>query len=288
MSKKKDINKMSKADSIFKKALGNKTEKNKTKVAPLIIEDMCKNNYIEYDQIRGSNRKERNVAINDWNGFDFVSYINQCYYEKTNLYLDLNTIGCAKEVLIIKDLLLEKIGAINNTILKLYIDFFMDKYLTYLIKNRRQFFFLQLKNTKPIRQFSQLVKDKNIVSIEKSKSIDKDQCLLDNMESSLYLGEDKLVLSFGIMLSLNWLIVNKSYSRKEAFTAIVSALEKIIKQNKLKECIAVTESYNDYPNHMPYKANITIAEKLSEILDCDIAFNITFSDNSKFKFLEVQ
>ena len=161
---------------------------------------------VEFSEIKGNsnfhnNRKSKD--INNWNATDFVLYVKDKYYIKYSKPLELNLISSANEIQKLKDEILENFGYINNIIVKMYIDFFVHKYMDQKII-KKPFYFSQLKEKKYIEFFKVFCSNNIGGEINKHAVFSKSKDISEsNLENSFFLDKSILVREYGIVLSVN-------------------------------------------------------------------------------------
>lgn len=285
MSKKKYLS----SDQVFNKVM-NKIHKKDNDIS---FQDS--KGYLDIDEV---DIKVSNLCrgiksdVSKWNGNDFVKYVQKRYKEKTNCDLDINIRGCSREVAVLKDLILEQYKDIDNYITKAYIDFFMDYYLMKMISRGKPFFFLQLKNKRPIRQFSEKVKNiprpKFIEKQQKKntkKGKDSSQIKSKDIEESFLLDDLSLFLDYGFIIGLSWLISKKNKTINEAMALCINSIAKASDVNSTIEAIdKITIKYSPYPSNFVFKDINMLYKMIITQFTYSIDTNIKFNNESSSDF----
>jgi len=243
---------------------------------------------IEFSEIKSNSKihnQRKSKDILNWNGVDFASYVKDKYYIKYGKSLELNLTSSANEIQKLKDEILEIFGYINNVLVKMYLDFFIQRYMDQKI-TKTPFYFTQLKDKKYIKSFYIFCRDNIGYKIDKQIIVSKTKDINEsNLENSFYLHKIVLVREYGIILTINWLIINKKYSRKDALEMILYTCLDSYKNGILKDIIDVTENLSPYPKQFVFKEIDKVNKYLTKKTGQEIAIKVLFSENNKFNFI---
>lgn len=243
---------------------------------------------IDFKEIK-IHRKKRGIQdkVADWNSLDFGLYLSKVYYKKFTTRIGLYTRACESEMLILKDCLLEQLGEVDNFILKSYIDFYFESgYPEDSIRKYGSFYINNMRNPSIILKFKKnYVKPDNKV-ISNLKKEDSLSVKESDLETSYYLGNENLVLQYGIIIPINWLVMKKNYNIKEAIELISKAYISLIKKNLKDKVIEMTEKYSPYPSWLFYNDCENLLKHIENVTNDKLKIQIIFQDDIKgFDFL---
>ncbi len=119
------------------------------------------------------------------------------------------------------------------------------------------------------------------------------QILLDNspattaitnqeIREAFMIGDTSLVSNYGVVISLNWLIVVKKMSALEATMLVVTACKDMFNRGMINVVQNATEFYSPYPFNIPFKSPQLVMNKI----DKNIKLSVEFVDNDKLRFLQ--
>lgn len=231
---------------------------------------------ISFSQIKKSRAIKED--LNTWLPLDFVHFIKDLYSKIPNTSWRLKVGSSCYSILQIKDCLVDAIGFCDNIVLRDYIVFFFDKHAEYFVKKYKNFFFKQMMYSNIVSEFVNNYKykpDKNI-SLEKSIS-------LDDMENAFALGDEVLVKTYGLVLSVNWLMKKMSYSFSDATKFIYLSTKKIYDSGKFHLVKEITEKFNPYPTWLYFFHADQLAKKIDTELN--VLIQVSKEADSKFTFL---
>ena len=242
--------------------------------------------YVKYDQVYKSKRFKIKNNLEEWRAFDFFEYACKLYMAKYNEDWGLNRGGNSVEINRILDKLQDVFGFSSNLVMKDYIDYFFDKYIdTY--KGKDGFYFSQMKHSYILKSFADCYNYKerqlNYIEEKNRKKRNEEILTLRGISQSFKLNETTLLCNYGLVLSLNWLLLRKRMSKKEAAEIVLSACKKLQRKGMLSIIQKSTELYSPYPIWLPFKKPEIIMNKLEK----GISLNVSFEDieNDRFSFL---
>ena len=221
--------------------------------------------------------------ILDWRNSDFVIYIQNKFNEKID-----STWECDKVAMVlffgkITDTLTEIVSFCDNIVIKDYIDFFIDNWAGYYVQEKGNFTLWYMNENAPMKDFFKRYdyneSFRKYFSATKKKD-DNKEVTSKEIEHYYYAGGQSLILEYGLLLPLNWLIECKKYSLEQSVIYIVGAFGALHSNGNWREVIQKTESLNPYPGSFFVQNCDSIFEKLN----LDIKLNLVFSERNWCKF----
>ena len=246
-------------------------------------------------EIYGNTTSVRSIAISDiknslswkvrddlseWKNSDFTIYFIQQF--KKNI--DDEWTGSRVAMILffgrIFDRVADILGFCDNIVLKDYIDFFIKEWGMYYWKKKGNFTLWYLKDDRPIRafvekydyndSFNKFMAEK---SGYKSKIKERKEISPKDIEQYYLAGGENLILEYGMLIPLNWLIVCRDYLVEHANLHITGAFGSLYQRGNYQSVIDKTESLNPYPDSFVIKDCDTIFKKLSIEVDLKLTFS---------------
>ena len=181
----------------------------------------------------------------------------------------------------IRQKVVETIGHCDNIVLKDFLDFFLSDWLDFLIDRYDRFFPKQMWYDNILKDFAEKYDYKSSFDRYYNKVHVPTEIkggILEGIEIAYLSGGMNLLIKYGMLLPLNWLISNKGFSMQEACDYI-SCIMAGCYGDIIEKIVEKTESMSPYP--------ITFSEK-----NCDNIFktlgveainmDIDFSNESKW------
>ena len=240
--------------------------------------------YIGFNQIKSKKgwRYKKKENVDEWTTFDFFEYTRKLYIKKYNKDWNLNRGGNSLEIKKIFDVLEKKFGSVSNLLLYDYIIFFFENHIDDFMLKYNNFYFSYLHKRKDVlKSFYNSYDYKKILrkNFKKSK-MEISSAILDR---TYLLSESALVCNYGIIISLNWLIIKKKFDEKQAIELIVDSCKKLYNKDMIDIVTKSTESYSPYTEKLIFKD----IEKILNKIDKNLKMNIEFikSEKNKLDFL---
>lgn len=237
-----------------------------------------------YDKIGKKRRLKHKDNLEEWGAFDFFLFAHKKYINKYGNNWDLNIGGSSLEINRIRDKFYDLFGFCCNLIMRDYINFFFNNYMDYIIRTEEVFYFSQMSREKIMcefydgydfpQSFAEYTKN------EKSSS----KIIVTNKEirTAFLIGDTSLISNYGIVISLNWLIVVKKMSSLESIKIVIEACRDMSNKGMIDVVKNATELYSPYPFNIPFKSPQLVMNKI----DKNIKLNVEFKDNDKLRFLQ--
>ena len=231
---------------------------------------------INFSQIRKSRTVKED--LNTWLPLDFVHFVKSLLSEIPNAEWRLKVGSSCYSILQIKDCLVDAIGFCDNQVLKDYITFFFDKHVERFVKKYKNFFFKQMLYSNIISEFANNYKYKPDKSVASGESVS-----IDDMDNAFALGDEVLVKTYGLVLSVNWLMKKMSYSFSDATKLIYLSSKKVYDAGKFSLIKEVTEKFNPYPTWLCFFHADQLAKKIDNELN--VLIQVSKDADSRFTFL---
>jgi len=288
MTKKQKIEKLL-TEAVKNNNADNVISRNSHTVSISEVEDGSNAKIIGFD--RRKKKYDLRTNIVEWTNRDFAIYMKHKYYERYKENWDSNVINITVYIDKIKDEVENIYGHCDNIIMRDYIVFFFDRWADYF-KNKNKNKLLYKKNFKSEDVLKDFVEHYDYKgSVDKILNKEKEFCTEDKfnnevMEKSYLLGDSNFVLEYGIILSVNWLILIRGYGLKDAVNYVANAFYKLYKKKVAKKVLSNTKNFCPYPNWFIFKNYDIIIEVLNKKVNDNMSLTINFvKDVKKFNFL---
>jgi len=286
-------------ESINKKTKKKKKEEKKNKKSDKIIYDSGEGveiindafqNYINFSEVRTKNiwKRKKHEDISNWIARDFVLWTKELYEKMTNKDWKLKMLSASKEINLIKDDLLQIFGSCDNFILRDYITFVFKNYLKDILTKDNKFFFSALKEFKIYNSFETYYDIENRRIRFKNKKTKKEKLRLKDINDSYLISIEKLVIDYGFVIAINFLIVRCNFSSIDALKKVKNIIQKYYNENKFYLIKNSTLKYEPYPKLVFSGKKIIkkFIKKVDSELNIDIIWKDNKQSNKKFKFLK--
>ena len=231
-------------------------------------------------EIYGSTTSVKNIAISDikdihgwkiredlfdWKNSDFTIYFIQQFKKIINEEWTGDRVAMILYFGRIIDKISEVLGFCDNIVLKDYIDFFLKEWAMYYWKKKGNFTLWYLRDDRPLKDFVGKYDyndsfNKYIASKSPSeKNESKKEISKNGIEQCYLAGGENLILEYGLLIPLNWLVIYKNYSIEQSNLYVVGAFDFLYSNNNWSKVFSTTEFFNPYPESFT-------------IRDCDIIF----------------
>ena len=224
-----------------------------------------------------------------WSTHDFFYYTKQLYFDKYKKKLDLRIGGSSLELSKIKDKLLDIFGYYTNLILKDYIDFFFKFYIDKYRKKTNGFYFSWLKDDIPLKSFVDTYDYES--SFKKRIDIDnKENHILtdDEFQAAFKNSYSSLVVNYGVVLSVNWLINKKNMSLNDAVKCVFKASKDVAQMGEIEMIKKSTEAFSPYPSWLGFKKPNLIFNKIKEGESVSVEFLDNVDNEKQFIFIRTR
>ena len=249
--------------------------------------------YIGFDQIAGRGKRVFKVKPNvfEWDkSLDFVYYIFDLYKKKFNENLSLNSTAASLEISRIRDDLYDVSGIISPLIARDYISFCFNNFIPGILKKGKGFYFSQLRNDSFMKIFMDNYNYAESLKREyhkKDKKIEKTAEKIDTseIEQSYLISERKMVETFGIIISINWLIVEKKMLENNAVDMVYDICKRSIQKGAFEKIEKSTLEYSPYSEWLIYSCQFKdFLSKIKKEIFVKFENNNIF--DQKFNFLK--
>jgi hypothetical protein len=237
---------------------------------------------IAISDIKNSPRWKVRDDLSEWKNSDFTIYFIQQFRKNIDEEWNGSRVAMILYFGKIFDKVAETLGFCDNIVLRDYIDFFIKEWGMYYWKKKGNFTLWYLKDDRPIRafvekydyndSFNKFMAEKNGHKIENKKR-DKKEISKKRIEQYYLAGGENLILEYGLLVPLNWLITCKNYSIEHANLHIMGAFGSLYSRGNYQSVINETESLNPYPDSFVIKDCDIIFKKLNIEVDLKLTFS---------------
>ncbi len=239
-----------------------------------------KTKYIDFKDIKSRKiRKEICEDITKWVTSDFVRYAKSSHLKTYQTQWNLNFSGCCQEILKVKDAVVDIVGFCDNVVLKDYIDFFFDVASNYYIKKSKPFYFSQMRKPWVLESFLEsydyVSRIMGTAKVKPKKKVEKDPDKEINerdIDNLYVLNWDRFVITFGVIVCINWLITKKDFSYTKAREFVLDICCDLYKKDKIKLVIESTTKYSPYPLWLKFQFARKFFNEIDNKLKIDIMF----------------
>lgn len=235
---------------------------------------------------RNKTRTHKKVEqIKEWTARDFVLYIRKLYYNKYMEDWGLQIARACIDFKEIEETLEEIFNVADPRFTKKYIDFFFEYWVDILVSKYKNFFLTFLEKTEVLESYHDYIESLKDGSLDmvgniKLKNKVKEKELSNELiEASYFIGSDNLVFDYGIILSINWLILYKKIDKQKAIKEVLEVCKKEYKKGLFNIIEKQTEKFSPYPDWF-------IIKKIGPKVKAKIEFNNLDSVNDKYNFIK--
>lgn len=235
---------------------------------------------IAISDIKNSSNWKVRDDLSEWKNSDFTIYFIQQFKKNVNNEWTGSRVAMILFFGKIFDRVAEILGFCDNIVLRDYIDFFIKEWGMYYWKRKGNFTLWYLKDDRPIRafvekydysdSFNKFMAEKNGCQ---SKIKERKEISQKNIEQYYLAGGENLILEYGMLIPLNWLITCKNYSIEHANLHIMGAFGSLHSRGKHQSVINKTESLNPYPDSFVIKDCDMIFKKFNIEVDLKLTFS---------------
>jgi len=236
---------------------------------------------IAISDIKDSVRWKVRENLSEWKNSDFTIYFIQQFRENINNEWQASRLAMILYFGKTADKINDIFGFCDNIILKDYIDFFIKEWAMYFWKEKGNFTLWYLNDDRPIKDFIKKYdysvsfnkfisgKKTNVVNSKKHKK----EVSSKEIEQYYFAGGEGLIMEYGLLIPVNWLIKCKGYSIERANLYIVGAFGSLCSIGNWKEVVSKTESLNPYPESFVVRDCSSIFKKLNLEIDLKLTFS---------------
>jgi len=244
---------------------------------------------IDYMEIQNTaKRRNRRVdeEIDQWTGYDFTHFIREKCLESSKW--NLNWLSASQEAARVKDALVDVYGFCDNFMFKDYIDFFFDNYCQSLLDRKGgEFYVGYLRRGSVLQHFAKsynyAARIKEVYTNNEIEDFGKVDVSNVAINRAFLLSDKILVQKYGVILSVNWLILNKNIALDNAANSILKACKTLYKVKQWQPVIRITEQLSPYPLWFPFQSVDKFVSRIDKNFPIDVTFKLI--RNTKYKFL---
>jgi hypothetical protein len=247
-------------------------------------------NFKHHDKLKWQIR----LDVFQWTNRDIALYITEKYYKKYKNNWDVSIVGVATHVDRIKKCLFDILGFCDNVVMKDYLDYFFTYWADLCVHGANKTLrFKSFLGSDPIDEFVDSYNYSERVQYYISGS-DSDyegnlpKVDINKIDMSYSLGIDNLILDFGIIVAMNYLL-KKGKPLNIATKLVSDAAVRICKDSDYSLVAEITNAYSPYSNKMIYKNSDEISNLIQRRIGKEISFNIAFLDNvNRWEYFEYE
>ncbi len=241
--------------------------------------------FCSYKDISGKGKLRSKNSLEEWGAYDFFRFAHCLYLKKYKVNWDLNIGGNSIEINRIRDKFYDIFGFCCNLIMRDYIVFFFDSYIDDFRREEGDFYFNQMRKDHIILAFREDYdfQERFTEYMTKEKNKNKKYSLTkEEIKISFSIGDATLLVNYGVVIALNWLLKIKKMSKKEAVKLVVDICRDMYEKDILDIIKNSTEVYSPYPSNLLFKSPQLIFNKI----DKNMHLNVVFTGNKKILFLQ--
>lgn len=273
--------------SILSAISGCKLPKKETVKSDLVIIGEGEAKKGDFSKLKKKSSWQIKQDLFDWTNRDFALYISKCYKQKYDSYLDASLVGMTTYLPRVKQALLDSIGFCDNIVTKDYIEFFFEKWAEHFrINSEKDRFSIQTMRFKePIIDFAEeydyKARVQHYTNPSEQKTSESLQAPLkitnDKMLEAYSVGIENFVLEYGVIATVNWLIMSKGEESKEAAKKVIVAASRLNSQGAIEKVKYITKKLSPYPSWFVAKNYKVIFNALNKRIDAKINDEIQFN-----------
>jgi hypothetical protein len=240
----------------------------------------------DWSSIRKRREHKLKTNLEEWGSFDFYFFTQDVYRRRYGEEWNLRVGGCSVEINRIRDLLMDFAGFVSNLMMRDYILWFVEHHMDYY-KKRSGFYFSHMKDQDKIARFVDSYDYRAsftaYMNHEKALDLASFRITAKEVEKSYTLGGTTLLCNYGIVISMNWLLLNKKMSAAEAVGFILNICRQLKMKDLLDVIVEATNSYSPYPSWLPFQKPEAILSKVDPKQKVEVRF--TEITSKQFIFL---
>lgn len=228
-----------------------------TSVDPTAVKLVGKNGVKKVDFISIKKRKGRNIRENldEWTGRDFAYFMMELFRERYKEDWNVMAVGLTRRMNDVKQALYEQFGFCDNLMLRDYLEYFFENWSDYFrTKGKGELYFNAFREHEPVDDFAikydyaehRHAEQAGVPVKVAAVAASKPKVSKEAMEAARLLSVEKLVLQFGVVLALVYL-VDSGMTSREAVASIGNAMISLFKGGMWENVRNVTESFGPYP-----------------------------------------
>ena len=224
-------------------------------------------------------------SLEEWGAFDFYYFVKNLYHEKYGEEFNLRIGGSSVEINKIRDKLSDFSGFISNLIMRDYIVYFFNNHMDFY-KSKYGFYFSQMRRDEHISYFIDhydYQSSFNAYTKNEKKSEGSIKISASEISKSFRVSTSTMICAYGLIISMNWLLLNKKMDKEEALKIVDGACKLLKNKGQIKVVYNSTKIYSPYPLWFPFQ-NINLIDSVKGLfLNSDIKFDK--DSNELFNFL---
>ena len=229
---------------------------------------------IEYDEIGGGRRSRKKLPkdVEKWNTGNFVSYARRLYLKRYGRDWSLNYPSACLEILKVKDTLVELLGGCDNKTFYRFIGWFFDNHIDSCVNRSQAFYIRHMQQDWIVDLFCKEIKVAE-KSVKPQQPEAQNDILNESHINAIYLlSEDRLVLEYGVVIAVNWLL-KQGLSPKDSAYTVFQVLVRLKRQDRLQEALTSTSKFNPYPSNLRFNDAQWLFRKVDPAINISVQIN---------------
>jgi hypothetical protein len=241
--------------------------------------------YEDWRNIKSKRHHAPKNHIEEWGASDFFYFAKKLYQDKYQEGWNLRVGGGSVEINKIRDKLAEMSGFSSNLMMRDYIVYFFKNNIDYY-KKQNGFCFKQMRSDHNIAYFIDHYDYSRSFAAhmnqEKIKNIKPCSLNREDISKSYKVGDTTLLCNYGLVITLNWLVLNKKLNKEQAFRLVSEACQILKDKGLLSAVQKATEVYSPYPIWLPVNSLQEIISQVGHNLQIHAVFNNDQSEQFNF------
>jgi len=213
----------------------------------------------DLNQKKRQSLKPLSENISEWSLNGFFRYIMRRYVKQFGQGKHL-TIGNVLVLQRLKDDLIKQFGFCDNVLMKNYIDFFWTNYADRVYLMKGELYFNEFRRKAIITQFSSVHDHAKAISkmttttiTEHPKKSSLSVFSKHNMDQTYLLGVPSLLMEYGLMLSVNFLMVQKKMDQEKSVILVNKAMDMMKNEQHRTRVVSRTVKYWPLPSNFYFQ-----------------------------------
>jgi hypothetical protein len=241
------------------------------------------------DKISVRKHKRKN-NLSEWLKTDFALYIKDIYANKYQEEWGWQIPAMTQVICRVMDELRDNLGFVSNLVVRDYINYFFEQHLDKLRKQCPKYIVYKLYDKNIIRLFAEIYdykkaveKERNASKIQKIENISS--ITNKDIEESFIISDENTVCQYGIVLTMNWMLMKKKMDKKEIANRVGEACLNIYKAGNFNIIKEATEKFT-YPKWFIIQDINILLSIINKELVINAKFNNEDSINKMFQFIK--
>lgn len=227
-----------------------------------------------------------------WNNRDIAIYINEKYYKKFDKKWEVSLVGVTTQANRIKKVIFDILGFCDTIVVKDYLDYFFQFWVDFkVIGKEKNLYFNSLLDKDCVTEFLSNYNYADRIKFYTSGG-DSDyhgkmpSVKYEDIEQSYYLGIDSLVVDYGIIIAMNFLL-KQGKDMDSSLKLVLGAIKRVFRDSDSSVLLDITNSYSPYSDKMIFKDHEKISKLVRNKFGKEVEFNVVYLNNiNRWKYFE--